>query len=197
DTHFPKGEIQEGAMVQDGVVYFGSRDYNLYALDAKTGRGRWNMKERGSWVVATPLLYKDKLYVGTSDTHAFYSLSKTDGEVQWKIPLNMRVYGAAIAHEDILYFGCFNGRLYGVDSASGKIVWEFQTESSKKNYSSIYNEQGEFRKDFVLYGETMEAVENSESKIHALGSILSKPAINEEVIYFGSSDGYLYAVKLP
>ncbi|MDX5482079.1 MAG: hypothetical protein LPK07_10405, partial [Hymenobacteraceae bacterium] len=66
-----------------------------------------------------------------------------------------------------------------------------------QNYSSVYDEQGEFRKDFVLYGETMEAVENSESKIHALGSILSKPAINEEVIYFGSSDGYLYAVKLP
>ncbi|WP_276498945.1 PQQ-binding-like beta-propeller repeat protein [Pontibacter litorisediminis] len=197
DTHFPKGEIQEGAVVQDGVVYFGSRDYNLYALDAKTGRGRWNTKERGSWIVATPLLYKDKLFVGTSDTHAFYSLSKADGEVQWRLPLNMRVYGAAIAHKGILYFGCFNGKLYGVDSETGKVVWEFQTEMSRKNYATVYDTNGAFRKDFVLYGETMEAVKSSESKIHTLGSILSRPAIDQEVIYFGSSDGYLYAVKLP
>ncbi|NDK55747.1 beta-alanine-activating enzyme beta-propeller domain-containing protein [Pontibacter fetidus] len=196
DTHFPKGEIQEAALVQDGVVYFGSRDYNIYALDVKTGRGKWNMKERGSWIIATPLLYKDNLYVGTSDTHAFYCLSKTDGQMKWKLPLNMRVYGAAVAHENLIYFGCFNGKLYGVDHASGEVKWEFQTESSRINSSEVYDEKDEFRKDFVLYGKTMEEVKQSESKIHQLGSILSKPAIDGQTIYFGSSDGYLYAVKL-
>ncbi len=196
DTYFPKGEIQETALVKDGVVYFGSRDYNIYALDAKTGRGKWNMKEHGSWIIATPLLYKDNIYVGTSDTHAFYCLSKVDGQVKWKLPLNMRVYGAAVAHEDLIYFGCFNGKLYGVDHATGEVRWEFQTESSKIYSSDVYNDSGEFRSDFVIYGNTMEDVKQSESKIHQLGSILSKPTIDGQTIYFGSSDGYLYAVKL-
>ena len=196
DTYFPKGEIQQAAAVHDGVVYFGSRDYNIYALDTKTGRGKWNMKERGSWIVAPPLLFKDKVYFGTSDTHAFYCLSKEDGEVKWKLPLNMRVYGEAIIHENLVYFGCFNGKLYGVDHATGQVKWEFQTENSRKNYSSIFNDAGHFRDDFVLYGKTMSDTEKSENKIHALGAILSKPVIENQTIYFGSSDGSLYAVKL-
>ncbi len=32
DTYFPKGEIPKGAAVDNGIVYFGSRDYNIYAL---------------------------------------------------------------------------------------------------------------------------------------------------------------------
>jgi outer membrane protein assembly factor BamB len=193
DTYFPKGEIQKSALIHDGIVYFGSRDYNIYALDIVTGTGNWNMKEGGGWIIATPTAYKENLYFGTSDAHVFYAMDKKSGKIIWKTPLAMRVYGAAVADNDIIYFGTFDGKLLGLDYKTGALKWEFQTEKSKQNYNTIYNKDGHFRKEFELYGTDYVA---SEAKIHKLGSILSTPVIEDEVIYFGSSDGYYYAVKL-
>jgi eukaryotic-like serine/threonine-protein kinase len=193
ETYFPNGEVQKAAVVFDGVVYFGSRDYNVYALDAKTGRGRWNMKETGSWVVATPTVYEKHVYFGTSDTHRFYSLRKADGKVIWQIALPMRVYGSAVVNNDILWFGCFDGMLRGVNPKTGEIIHEFQTESSKLNYSTVFGDDGKFREGFELYGKDYLEAERT---IHSLGSILSTPVIDENIIYFGSSDGGLYAVSL-
>ena len=193
DAYFPKGEVQKAALIKNGTVYFGSRDYNIYALDAATGVGRWNQREKFSWIVATPFFYKDNIYFGTSDSHAFYALGAGYGEDRWKLKLNMRVYGSAVAHDSLLYFGCFNGKLYGVSPDSGIIRFQFQTEGSKKNFYSVYDANEEFRKDFKLYGDQFM---ESEKKIHTLGSILCTPAVSDDVIYFGSSDGYVYAVKL-
>src|SRR5262249_12707841 len=83
DRFFPKGEIQKAALVTKEAVYFGSRDYNLYALDKTTGTGLWNMKENGSWIIATPYEKDGKIFFGTSDSHAFYSLSNFYGQMQW------------------------------------------------------------------------------------------------------------------
>lgn len=193
DTYFPKGEIQKGATIDNGIVYFGSRDFNIYALNAQTGRGHWNMKEQGSWVIAEPLVYNNNIYVGTSDTHRFYCLNKTNGTIIWQLPLPMRVYGKAVSHNNLIYFGCFDGILRGVDSETGEVQWKFQTIGSQENYSKIYDESGNFNSDFELYGK--DYVE-SERLIHALGSILSTPIIDNETIYFGSSDGNLYSVIL-
>lgn len=192
DTYFPKGEIQKAVAVKDGIVYFGSRDYNIYALDAQTGTGHWNMKERGSWIIATPLAYGDNIYFGTSDTHQFYALGARAGEDRWKLRLPMRVYGSAVAVDSTLFFGCFNGKLYGVNAQSGKTTFQFQTEGSRRNYPTVYGNNEEFRPGFALYGEQFR---ESEKQIHTLGSILSTPAVAGNLVYFGSSDGYVYAVK--
>jgi len=190
-TYFPKGEIQRAALVDDDVVYFGSRDYNMYALDANTGRGKWNMRQLQGWIIATPLEHEGNIYFGTSDAHIFYSMNKQSGEVNWTIPVNMRVFGSAIIHGDLLYFGTFDGKILGVDYATGEKEWQFQTGDSKQNYHSVYDDNGEFREEFVLYGADYET---PEKMIHALGSILSSPVIDDGLIYFGSSDGHLYAV---
>jgi outer membrane protein assembly factor BamB len=192
DTYFPKGEIQKAVTLKDGIVYFGSRDYNIYALDAQTGTGHWNMKERGSWIIATPLVYGDNIYFGTSDTHQFYALGARGGEDRWKLRLPMRVYGSAVAVDSTLFFGCFNGKLYGVEARSGQITFQFQTEGSRRNYPTVYGDNDEFHPGFALYGEQFQ---ESEKQIHTLGSILSTPTVAGNLIYFGSSDGYVYAVK--
>jgi outer membrane protein assembly factor BamB len=193
-TYFPKGEIQKAALVQDGVVYFGSRDYNIYALDAETGRGEWNLKDPNGWIIATPVEYEGNVYFGTSDAHLFYSMDKKSGTVNWTIPLNMRVYGTATVDRGVVYFGTFDGKVLGVDHLTGETKWQFQTESSKRNYSTMYDEKGGFKEGFVLYAA---GYETSEKMIHDLGSVLSSPVIEDGVIYFGSSDGHLYAVGLP
>jgi len=193
DTYFPKGEIQKAAMINDSIVYFGTRDFNIYALNAKTGNGMWNMKELHGWIIATPFEYKGNLYYGLSDGHKFYCQDKKTGFMKWEKSLNMRVYGSAAVHNGIVYFGCFNGQVYGVDYQTGDTKWLFKTAASEKNYYSVYNEKDEFRADFELYGKDYL---KSEEKIHSLGSVLCTPVIDNGIIYFGNSDGKFYAVSI-
>lgn len=193
DAYFPNGEVQKGAVFYENAVIFGSRDYNIYSLNIETGRGLWNMKERGSWIIATPLVFEDVIYFGTSDTHRFYGLKAKDGEIKWTIPLNMRVYAEATAFENQIVFGCFNGKLYSLNHTNGKVEQLFQTEGSRKNYYNIYKKDDSFKEGFELYGNDGVA---SERKILELGAILSTPAIDNGITYFGDANGLVYAVRL-
>ncbi|ATL47669.1 hypothetical protein COR50_11105 [Chitinophaga caeni] len=193
DRYFPNGEIQRGPVLDDGILYFGSRDYNIYAVNAETGRAVWNMKEIGSWIIATPCIDSTQLFVGTSDTHRFYALDKSGGFVKWQLPLNMRAYGTATLYKNRVYFGCFNGKLYGVNKIDGTVEQVFQTEGSKTHYTEVYGADDHFKKGFELYGPDGE---RSEQKILSLGSILSQPVIKDGKIFVTSTDGNLYAIKI-
>ncbi|NOU59893.1 PQQ-binding-like beta-propeller repeat protein [Marinifilum caeruleilacunae] len=193
DTYFPKGEIQRGAAIYQNSVIFGSRDYNVYSLNLETGTGMWNMKEKGSWVIAPPLVVDDLVYFGTSDSHRFFALSAKSGHEKLSFPVNMRVYGRALSFENEIYFGCFNGKLYKLDQSKQKLEEVFQTHGSKKNYRKVYNEKDEFRSDFKLYGED---IIGSEKTILGLGAILSTPIIENGIVYFGDANGVFYAYKL-
>lgn len=193
DAYFPQGEIQKGATIHKNSVLFGSRDFNVYCLDIETGRGLWNRKERGSWIIAKPLVVGDMVYFGTSDSHRFCALYAKNGYEKYSFPLNMRVYGEAIQFETNIYFGCFNGKLYKLDTLQGVLEEVFQTHGSKKNYHLVYNELDEFKAGFELYGKDLKA---SEKQILDLGAILSTPIVDNGMIYFGDSNGYIYGYKL-
>lgn len=193
DAYFPKGEIQKGAAVYKNSVIFGSRDFNIYALDIETGRGLWNVKEKGSWVIATPLIVDDIVYFGTSDSHRFCGLYANNGYEKCFFSLNMRVYGEAVLFDNEIYFGCFNGKLYKLDKLKEKLEQIFQTPGSSRNYHMVYNEKDEFKTDFELYGKDLSA---SETKILNLGAIVSTPIVDDGIIYFGDANGSVYALKL-
>ncbi len=73
--------------------------------------------------------------------------------------------------------------------------YEFKTEGCKQNYYTVYDSTDQFKKGFSIYGTTAQEFEAAEAKIMALGSITSTPLIVDDIIYFGSTDGYFYAVK--
>ncbi len=136
------------------------------------------------------------VYFGSSDSHLFYRVDAASGRVEWKKSLNMRVYGSAVFSGDRVYFGCFNGYVYGLNREDGSLEWSFQTDGSKARYHTVFNEQDEFRDDFTLYGNTLEAMMQSEEQIQSLGSVSSTPVIHEGRMYFGSTDSTFYAVPL-
>lgn len=190
--NFPNAEFQKAALVKDGVVYVGSRDFNLYALNLKTGRGIWNIQEKGgSWVVATPFIHENSIYFGTSDTYKFNSLKKANGRENWSIPIGTRAYGSAIAYKNLILFPGFDGIIRGVDPSNGELCWEFQSNTSKENYASIYD-NGKFRKDINVNAYT----QKSEALILSLGSFINSPLLDQNILYAASVDGNLYAIKI-
>lgn len=92
-----------------------------------------------------------------------------------------------------LYFGCFNGKLYHVALDTGKINWTYQTYASKENYSKVFDSDDCKIKGLEdSYHWDMAAFYNV---FHSLGSILSSPVVDQNVVYFRSTDGYYYALR--
>ena len=56
--------------VVDGVVYVGSRDGYVYALDTRTGGVRWSYETSGE-VYSSPAVVEGVVYVGSNDGHVY------------------------------------------------------------------------------------------------------------------------------
>jgi outer membrane protein assembly factor BamB len=194
EQYFPKGEIQREVIVHNGVVYSGSRDYNSYAVNAADGKLVWKVKEEGSWVIAPYAVYKDNLYFGTSDSHSFICMDSKTGSIRWRTKMKMRIFAKALVVGNQLIAGCFDGRVYAFNADTGAIEWSFETDGSKAHYYDVYGADGQFKPGFTLYGENTHA---AEATLLSLGSVLSSPIVDRDVLYVGSADGNLYALKLP
>src|SRR5205814_619071 len=68
--------------VEDGAVYFGSGDGNLYSLDANSGELRWKFKT-GDVVHASPAIASGVVYVGSWDSY-FYAVDVFSGKEKWR-----------------------------------------------------------------------------------------------------------------
>src|SRR5208283_1694873 len=73
------GEVWSSPIVANGIVYFGSLDDHVYAVDAKTGAKIWDFTTNDS-VYATPAYYNNAIYVGSND-HVFYALDAQNGNL--------------------------------------------------------------------------------------------------------------------
>jgi eukaryotic-like serine/threonine-protein kinase len=190
---FPRGDIQRAVALDDGVLYFGSRDYRLYALDAADGRLLWSLEESGGWIIATPLVTNEHVLFGASDGRRFYALDRSTGEVAWTIPVFTRVFGTAVPVGGTVAFGGFNGKLLGVDPASGEVRWTYQTPASHALFDAVFDEEGGLTEEMrTMYqdGRGREA----EERLLQMGSIAATPTVRGTMIYFGTTEGVLYAL---
>jgi eukaryotic-like serine/threonine-protein kinase len=190
---FPRGDIQRAATLVDGVLYFGSRDYRLYALDARDGRVLWSMEESGGWIIATPLVTADRIFFGASDGQRFYALERSTGAVAWTLPVFTRVFGTAVSVGGDVVFGGFNGKLMAVDPESGEMRWSFQTPASRALFGTVYDAEGNLTEEMrAMYGDGRGR--QAEMRLLELGSIPATPAARGTMVYFGTTEGVLYAL---
>jgi len=103
------------------LVYVGSLDHNLYALDLATGALKWQ-KSLGAAIAASPVLSDGVLYVGTFGSQVL-ALSAADGSQIWAVPTASWVWGTPVVYEDGLYFADVAGNVYAVYASTGKSRW--------------------------------------------------------------------------
>ena len=134
--------IAGSAAVADGLVYFGCRDSHFYALDERTGALRWKRDEHGSWVVGSPAVAAGSVYYTTSDERKFYAVDAATGAVRFSTGYGAYAFSSPSVAGDVAYYGSFDGRLYGVNVTSGKVVARFSTDASKRGLPAHLDESG-------------------------------------------------------
>src|SRR5450432_3700663 len=194
-THNQVG-IQSSAAVADGIVYFGCRDSNFYALDAATGEKKWTFNNKGSWVITSPAVYDGRVYFGTSDTKLFYAFeSKAGGEPLLSLKFTWPIFSSPAIAGDTVYFGSHDGILRAVDLKTGKVAWSFKTDGANQNLAGLSKPDGTTNYETVFTEDFYDNMVGGVYKLFATGAILSSPVVAGDAIYFGSTDGNLYALN--
>ncbi len=74
-------EIRGPATWSNGILYVGSYDNNLYALDADTGQFIWKYPTDGG-IVSKPAVYENCVYFGSEDKR-LHVISARHGKITW------------------------------------------------------------------------------------------------------------------
>ncbi len=94
-----------------------------------------------------------------------------------------------------LYIGSHEGKLFAIDLANQKQAWSFQTDGSQQNGATCTKPDGTPKYDAAFHDDFYEDMVIGAQKMMSVGAILSSPVVVDGVIYFGSTDGNLYALN--
>lgn len=196
DIHNHVG-IQASPAVADGTVFFGSRDSFAYGVDAATGKQLWKFSTNGSWVNNSMVVHDGKAYFGTSIPGFMHAVEAKTGKVVFDLPTGTPVFASMALAGDTLYLGNFGGKLAAIDLKTQKPAWVFETEGAKQHAAALTNADGTIKFEVVFsspnlfYDDMVIAVH----KLFTMGTILSSPVVVGDTVYFGSTDGNLYALQ--
>jgi len=208
----------------EGVVYFGSDDNNLYAVDAATGRQTWKFSTNGP-VPSTPAVAAGIVYFASYDGK-FYAVDAHTGKLKWKFatggerrfeakglhgmqPKNQTfadpwdIYlSSPVVAQGAVYFGSGDGNFYALDAASGELRWRFAT-GDVVHASPAYDSGTLYFGSWDTYLYAVDAASGKEKwrfksgddpLIHNQIGFQSSPAVVDGVVYTGCRDAHVYAV---
>jgi outer membrane protein assembly factor BamB len=187
--------FQSSPAVVNGVVYTGCRDSNLYAIDARTGKEKWRVNNAGSWVVGSPAVVGGKVFFATSDSSLYHVVDAETGKSLVRQQGKAFMFASPAVAGSVVLVGVLNGTLEARDTDTGELLWEFQTDASKRNEGWVLTADRKFNTPWLFRSSWREAPLIATIAQSGVGSIFSSALIVDGVVYFGSADGNLYALE--
>lgn len=184
-------EIRGSALYHEGIIYIGTYDNNLYALDAASGEFLWKHPTEGG-IVTQPAYYAKGVYFGSEDQRV-HVVSASVGRKTWTYYTDGPVRSSPLIRDRHVFIGSDDGHLHIINANSGRRALKINAGAPVRSTPIVTDEA-------IYFG-----TENGEIictdfhgkirwKTNAKRAITSSPKIEENVIYFGSVDGQLYAV---
>ena len=211
-------EVRSAPTVVNGVVYVGSDNGYLYALNASSGYKIWSYGANSS-IGSIPAVVNDKVYFSAYDRY-IYSLNITDGTKEWNYTCgnewdNTPNFDAAFVYlssmvikNGVVYFNYngvvgwkdgsykYFGTVCALNALSGAKLWNNTMNSYTSDAPTVQDGVVYvFSNDQNLYalnagtGETI-------SKYY-IGKSIDTSKIDNGVAYYGPGKDVLYALKLP
>ncbi|HEY94593.1 MAG TPA: PQQ-like beta-propeller repeat protein [Dehalococcoidia bacterium] len=206
-----------GGVIVGDIIYTGSMEGNLVSINTTDWRmlqsipletqeptgGFLSCAQASSSVAmyGSPVIADDLVCVGGYNTGKVYAFSRVEmrEEPRWVYPrqdsVGGNIIGGIVYHQDKLYFGTTNNRIFCLDAADGYKEWEIELPDKVWSTPAILNDTlyiGCF--DKKLY-----ALDTADGSIkwefETEGAIVSTPVADGNTVYFSSFDRYLYALN--
>jgi outer membrane protein assembly factor BamB/formylglycine-generating enzyme required for sulfatase activity len=127
------GAVKSSPVVVAGLVFVGSYDGCIYALDAATGHEVWKHKTGGK-VSGSAAVVDGTVYMAGEDGN-LYALGAKDGALRWKTKCGERMAVSPAVAYGLAFIGSGNrcgsdqasmtaGPVVGLDAQTGQLVWK-------------------------------------------------------------------------
>lgn len=187
--------IASSAAVAGGLVFVGGRDGHFHVVDARTGALKWTHDNHGGWTIGSPAVRDGIVYFATSDGRRFKAIEAATGAVKFDLANKAISFSSPALAGDRAYYGTSDGWLHAVDTKTGQFTAHFQTDGSRANVAKWVDSAGVFQSGWMNPDWTLDGMMVGVRTMFTVGSILSSPVIAEGVLYVGSTDGTLYALR--
>lgn len=111
--------------VSDGVVFVGTREHQVHAIDVESGAEVWTV-DTESDVEVSPAVADGLVYIG--DTERVIAIDIDDGTIEWEADDAVvgDPYDIVVA-DDVCYATTLSG-IHALDSTSGELNWEYTVD---------------------------------------------------------------------
>jgi outer membrane protein assembly factor BamB len=183
--------LHASPVIANGVIYIGSRDGNLYAIQESDGQKLWSYKVT-SWVEGSVAVVNNIVYFGSNDG-TFNAVDAKTGKKVWSYFAKYPIRTSPAVTDGKVYFGCDDYKIYCLNAATGKKVWIKETNGNIDSSPAIA--------DGVLYAGSADgnlyAVNASNGhqrfRLNTGKGVSSSPVAIDNKVYFITSDATLYA----
>ncbi len=190
-----RGGIFGTPALVEGILYFGSADGHLYAVEVATGEELWEFATAFD-IKSSPAVDAEQVYFGCTDGR-LYCLDRETGDLLWEVPTGEAITSSPCVSEGVVYIGSRDGNLYAVDALAGTVLWQVQVPVR----GVPINSSPAVWEGRVYFGA-------ADGRIHCVsaadgtpgwdltteGKVDASPVIADGVLYVGSWGGTMYAV---
>jgi outer membrane protein assembly factor BamB len=206
------GPVFSSPSVVGGVLYIGSLDTNLYAIDTASGTEKWHFRTEGP-IRSSPAVMDATVYSFSRDGF-LYAISASAGTELWRCKIaetnqtksfdDYEYFDSSPAIVDgTIYIGSGDKHLYAIAAATGQPVWNFAVKSKISSPPAVADgvvyfgvTDGNFYAVDAATGTNLWSFKTrgNSGNGYPKGDILHAPVVLDGVVYFGSRDSAVYAL---
>jgi len=205
------------AVVNDKII-FGSHDRKMYCLNDR-GQMKWKFETGGAmwtcpaitnpdgkllWSINSQNIKQSDdflVYFGCFDG-GLYCIDQS-GNFKWKFHTNGPNTSEPVFEDGRIYIGSSDGYLYAIDRLNRNLYWKYKTIGRIGHSSPVITKENIFICDFVIdetsTGGNLHCLNKDgelDWRFSTANAIVSTPLIHKNTVFFGSYDGFLYAISL-
>jgi len=196
------GAVESSPLLVGNVLFFGSWDHRLYAVDVRTGKLRWTFTGDGE-LNSSPAYAAGTIYIA-SNGGSLYAVDSRTGRLRWEAQSFSRFgrreyfYATPTVAYGRVYIGNTDGTVYAYGASSGRLLW------ARGAGSYVYTAAAVWRRTVYVgsYDGGVYALDAATGDLRwryeAAGSIHGAPTILGGLVYFATcgtcgSSGSRYA----
>ena len=216
------GPLYASPVIAHGVLYIGSTDGKLYALDAKAWGIKW-VFDAGDAIRYSAAVFGDRVYFSARNNKV-YALAAKTGEKLWEFKSQNWMDAPPVVADNTVHVGAFPSRIYLLNAGTGTLESRrertvhirdieygclngvfrpvFPRHNAKlwRGYTNGSESYPVTANDTVYIGardgklHAFDTVSKTQTWVYQLGGFVeAAPAISDGVLYAASGDGTVYA----
>ena len=178
-------------LLHEGRVFAGTRATYFYALDARDGTEVWSSKVGASWIGSPAVILDEAIYYGLSDGFAVMGFSHERGAQTLFFRTESPVFAQPQVHGAQLIVGTLAGRLFSIDTATGKGQLLMHLGPEENLYPKVFDPEI-IPDDLTRYESTQWSIDHLLTNAPGVLNL----TVHEDTAYIGTGSGTLYAIAL-